>query len=113
LGGLLSPVLGIGGGQNSSPGLVQPGAFYLLLGDDSEDALQSLAYLAPIINGGYWQHVQACGHRGYVLAGHGEGGSCYFSGSFSMARLASNDDLLWSTSASLASVAALSPASLP
>jgi hypothetical protein len=34
------------------PGLVHPRAFYLLHGGDTEDALQSSAYLAPIVSRG-------------------------------------------------------------
>jgi hypothetical protein len=73
LGGFLSPVLGVGGGQNSGPSLVQPGAFYLLHDGDAKDALQSSVYLAPILFGCCWQRFQVCSRRGYVLAGRGEG----------------------------------------
>jgi hypothetical protein len=43
---------GGGGGENSGSGLVQPGAFYLLHSGNSEDALQSSAYLVSIVSEG-------------------------------------------------------------
>jgi hypothetical protein len=52
---------------------VQPGAFYLLHGGDTEDALQSSAYLTPIVSEGCRQNVLECNRRGHVLAGRGEG----------------------------------------
>jgi hypothetical protein len=49
----MSLVFGVGGGgQNRGLDLMQQGAFFLLLGGSTEDALQKLVHLARPIGGG-------------------------------------------------------------
>jgi hypothetical protein len=74
LGGPLSPILGMGGGQSKSLDSMLYGPLRLLRGGSTEDALQPLVHVAHLVIGGCGQRVQKHGHHRHVLFGPGEGG---------------------------------------
>jgi hypothetical protein len=57
LGSHLSPILGMGGGQNRGLNPMLQGTLCLLHGGGAEDALQSLVHLAHLDGGGCGQRV--------------------------------------------------------
>jgi hypothetical protein len=73
LGGPLSPVLGMGRGQNRGLNPMLQGALHLLRGSGAEDALQPVVHLAHPVSGGCQQCVQECSHRDHILTGLSKG----------------------------------------